>query len=228
MKFKKILILAAHPDDDILGCGGFIAKNINKTQFKIIFIGEGSSCRFNNLKYKQSIDSEIKKRNNYAIKALQYLKIKKYKFYNLPCGQLDTVPILNITKIIEKEIESFKPDTILTHSDCDVNNDHVIINKATIQATRPGALNYVRNILFYEVLSSSEWMFSNNFKPNFFIELDYKDIKSKINCLKIYKSEIKKYPHPRSALGIKTLAMYRGIQSGCKFAEAFKILRFFV
>ncbi len=227
MNFKKVLILAAHPDDDILGCGGFISKNINKSQFKIVFIGEGSSCRFNDIKDKKKIDLEIKKRNNYALKALKFLKIKKYSFYNLPCGRLDTVPILNIAKIIEKEIESFKPDTVLTHSDKDVNNDHLIVNKATIQATRPGALNKINTLMSYEVLSSTEWKFIENFQPNYFQELSEKNINDKINSFKMYKSEMKQFPHPRSLLGIKTLSMYRGMQIGSKYAEAFKIIRSF-
>ena len=227
MNFKKVLILAAHPDDDILGCGGFISKNKNKLEFKVVFIGEGSSCRFNYVNLDKNIDNKINQRNNYAIKALQYLKIKKYKFYNLPCGRLDTIPIIDIAKIIEKEIKSFKPDTIITHSDKDVNNDHFIVNKATIQATRPGALNSINTLMSYEVLSSTEWKFSENFKPNYFIQLDDKNIKEKINSFKIYKSEIKKFPHPRSILGIKTLSMYRGMQIGSKYAEAFKIIRKF-
>ena len=227
MNFKKVLILAAHPDDDILGCGGFISKNINKSKIKIVFIGEGSSCRFHDIKNKKRIDIEIKKRNNYAIKALNYLKVKKYKFYNLPCGRLDTVPILDIAKIIEKEIETFKPDTVLTHSDKDVNNDHLIVNKATIQATRPGALNKINTLMSYEVLSSTQWKFTENFKPNFFVQLNEKNIKDKINSLKIYKTEIKKFPHPRSIIGIKTLSMYRGMQIGSKYAEAFEIIRIF-
>ena len=153
------------------------------------------------------------------------LGVNDYKFYNLPCGRLDQVPLIDINKIIENEINDFKPNTIFTHSNKDANNDHLIVHKSTIIATRPGSNFFVRNIFSYEVLSSTEWKFSDVFKPNMFEKLSFKDVKNKWNALKEYKTEIKKFPYPRSYDGIKTLSNYRGMQSNTKYSEAYKIIR---
>lgn len=223
---NNILIIAAHPDDDIIGCGGFLSKYRNKYNFRVIFIAEGSSCRFS----KDEVNSKlainaIKKRNRNGENALLKLGVNDYKFYNLPCGRLDQVPLIDINKIIENEINDFKPNTIFTHSNKDANNDHLIVHKSTIIATRPGSNFFVRNIFSYEVLSSTEWKFSDVFKPNMFEKLSFKDVKNKWNALKEYKTEIKKFPYPRSYDGIKTLSNYRGMQSNTKYSEAYKIIR---
>lgn len=224
---KKILIIAAHPDDDVLGCGGVISKFSSKGyEFRVIFVAEGSSCRFQKIGADE-IEAVIQKRNQFGINALNKLSIDNYHFYNLPCGRLDTVPIIEINKIIEDEINRFRPDTVLTHSENDTNNDHVIIFKSTIMATRPSAQFVVRNVISYEILSSSEWKFSKSFEPNIFIEISEKDVENKYMALLEYKSEVKKYPFPRSIDGIKVLAQYRGMQSGVNYAEAFKIIRKF-
>jgi LmbE family N-acetylglucosaminyl deacetylase len=224
---KKLLIIAAHPDDDILGCGGVMSKYSKQgTEIKVVFIAEGTTCRFN-LSDRESanVKREIEYRNNCAKKALAIFNIKNIKFYNLPCGRLDTIPIIEIGKIIENEIKSYEPDTIFTHSNIDVNNDHLTVFQASLQATRPNVLNFVQRVYLYEVLSSSEWRFENTFKPDIFISLDESNVNDKINALNMYNSEIKRFPFPRSSEGIKTLAKFRGMQAGCLFAESFVILR---
>ena len=223
---NKVLIIAAHPDDDIIGCGGFISRFKKKYSFKVIFIAEGSSCRFNENEISgQECTNAIKLRNSNAISALEMIGISNYEFYNLPCGRLDQNPIININKLIENEINKFKPDTILTHSSKDANNDHSIVHRSTIMATRPGAKFFVKNILSYEILSSSEWKFTENFLPNYFVKLSEEDLKNKWEALKEYSTEIKSFPYPRSFEGLKTLANYRGMQSNCQYAEAFEIIR---
>ena len=225
LNFKKILIIAAHPDDEILGCGGMISKfRKSDIDFKVIFIGEGSTCRFNSISDKGAKE-EIIKRNNYAIDVMEFIGIKKYKFYNLPCGRLDKVPIIEINKIIEKNINEYAPDAVFTHSSSDCNNDHKIIFNSSLMATRPVPNNNVLNLFSFEILTSSEWNFENQFIPNYFLKLDDDDLKLKIDSINMYESEIKKYPFPRSSEGIKTLAMYRGMQVGVKYAEAFKLIR---
>lgn len=224
---KRALIIAAHPDDDILGCGGILSKyqscGIN---FKVIFIGEGSTCRFYDPKCNDALNA-IKQRNFAACKALSYLNIDNVEFNDLPCGRLDQTPIIEINKIIEKAINEFSPDTILTHSPYDVNNDHKIVFQATLTATRPAANNHVNTLMSYEVLSSSECAYLEAFKPNYFFELKESDVQSKWKALSLYESEIKSYPFPRSLEGIKALAMLRGMQSGFRYAEAFHLIRTF-
>ena len=224
---KRVLIIAAHPDDEILGCGGLISKHQSQgVIFKVIFIGEGSTCRFEDSRCDEGLMA-VKQRNSAAIEALKSLKVEDVEFNNLPCGRLDQIPIISINKIIEKGINVFMPDTVLTNSPYDVNNDHKIVFNATVMATRPGAQNHVNTLMCYEVLSSSEWAFINSFTPNLFEELTEKDVQSKWHALSLYESEIRNYPFPRSNEGIRALAMTRGMQSGFNYAEAFHLVRTF-
>jgi LmbE family N-acetylglucosaminyl deacetylase len=224
---KRALIIAAHPDDEILGCGGLISKyQALGVIFKILFIGEGSTCRFEEPKSNEALIA-IKQRNSSAIRSLKSLGVIDLEFNNLPCGRLDQVPIISINKIIENAINNFLPDTVITHSPYDANNDHKIVFNATIMATRPGAQNVVNEVMSYEVLSSSEWVYVQTFTPNYFEELTEKDVESKWQALSLYETEIKNYPFPRSRDGVRALAMIRGMQSGVKFAEAFHLIRKF-
>ena len=224
---KRVLVIAAHPDDEILGCGGLISKyQSHGVIFKIVFIGEGSTCRFEDPSCEDGL-AAIEQRSASAIKALNCLKIEDIEFNNLPCGRLDQTPIILINKIIEIAINGFMPDTVLTHSPYDANNDHKIVFHSTIMATRPGAQNHVRRLMSYEVLSSSEWAYVDAFIPNYFEELTEQDVEVKWQALSFYESEIKCFPFPRSSDGIRTLAMMRGMQSGFKFAEAFHLIRMF-
>ncbi|MFD2532955.1 PIG-L deacetylase family protein [Gracilimonas halophila] len=223
---KRVLIVSAHPDDDILGCGGFMAKYSSSVKFKVIFIAEGSSCRFSEAELgKKEVSDAINRRNTSGIKALDILGVKNVEFYNLPCGRLDQIPIININKIIEQEIIQFEPDTLFTHSENDANNDHKIVSKASIMATRPNANNFVEKVFQYEILSSSEWKFTEAFLPNYFEALTGDQIKLKWDALAEYETEVKKFPFPRSYEGIVSLAKYRGMQSGCEFAEAYRLIR---
>jgi LmbE family N-acetylglucosaminyl deacetylase len=227
MKMNKVLIICAHPDDEVLGCGGFISKYRELgVEFKVVFIGEGSSCRFEDLRSKEAIDS-IKDRNDSAINALGFMNVHNLEFHNLPCGRLDQVPIISINKIIEKAIDTFEPDTVLTHSSCDVNNDHRIVFKSTLMSTRPSSRWCVHRLLSYEVLSSSEWSYVSNFMPNYFEEISEKNVSDKWRAMSHYESEIREYPFPRSLEGIKALSIMRGLQAGFRYAEAYQVIRIF-
>tara|TARA_R100001163_G_C5045536_1_gene182887 strand:- start:300 stop:986 length:687 start_codon:yes stop_codon:yes gene_type:complete len=223
---NKILVIAAHPDDDILGCGGTLSKmSESGCDIRVVFIAEGTTCRFQSGHPVKEISNEISKREKYAKSALSILGIENVCFHNLPCGKLDQFPILEINKIIEKEIKLFCPDTILSHSSVDANSDHRRINESVIMATRPGALNFVERVLFFEVLSSTEWKFSNSFLPNYFVQLRKKDAENKVKSMKQYKSEVADFPFPRSEEGILSMLKVRGMQSGSEYAEAFETLR---
>ena len=99
---NKILVIVAHPDDDILGCGGLLSKYSEIKEFRVVYIAEGSSCRFSSLDESEIVRKAIEQRSAYAIEALSSLGVSDYKFYDFPCGRLDTVPIIEINKIIEK------------------------------------------------------------------------------------------------------------------------------
>ena len=223
---NRVLIVSAHPDDDILGCGGFIAKHRFDKAFKVIFLAEGTSCRYApNQLGSEAVISAIENRTNAAKKALSVLGVEDVAFYDYPCGQLDQVPILTLNKIIEKEIAAYQPDTVLTHFEEDNNNDHRILYRSVLMATRPVGLQQIPNLLSFEVPSSTEWSFSSSFQPNYFEQLNHEDILMKWEALACYESEICDYPHPRSQKGLEVLAQYRGLQVGVPYAEAFKLIR---
>ena len=219
---NRTLIIAAHPDDDILGCGGIISKFRDKVVFKVVYMGEGSTCRFTNPGCDKAIKA-IAYRNSCAKSALELLGVSEYSFYNLPCGRFDQVPLIEINKIIEKEIILFKPDTVFTHSDCDSNKDHVKVYDSTIISTRPGC--GIGNVYSYEVLSSTEWGFKVGFSPNVFFQLTERNVRDKYKALNKYLGETKDFPFPRNEKSIVTLATFRGMQSENMYAEAFKLIR---
>ena len=136
---------------------------------------------------------------------------------------MDSVPLLKIIQFIEKHIKVIRPDTIFTHFESDLNVDHQITSKAVITACRPIKKQSVKSILFFEILSSSEWNISiknKSFKPNYFVDIA-KSIKFKIKALKYYKREMRRWPHPRSIEGVKLLSKTRGSSVGLSHAEAF-------
>jgi LmbE family N-acetylglucosaminyl deacetylase len=225
LNFGKTLVVVAHPDDEVLGCGGLIAKLINQgEQVRVVFVAEGSSCRHEAL--TKQAQEEINFRNQCSIEAIRSLGVSSHNFYNLPCGKLDKEPFIEIAKIIEKEISDYKPTTVLTHSRNDVHNDHKIIFNATVQATRPVG-KIVKNLLSFEILSSTEWNYIKTFKPNIFVDVT-STINAKINAMHCYSTEQPKYPHPRSDQVIRSLATMRGSQSGVEYAEGFEIIRSFL
>ncbi len=222
--FKKVLILAAHPDDEILGCGGLIAKYHKNIELRVVFIAEGSSCRFAPTDINE-IKAAINDRENSARNALKKFSPESITFENHECGKLDSIPIIDINKIIERHIKEFNPDTVISHSHTDANSDHRRIAESVIMATRPGALNTVKTVMSMEIPSSTEWNFNSVFEPNLFLSINDNQLNEKIEALEKYNSEIKPFPFPRSAEGIKTFARYRGLQSGNSLAEAFRIIR---
>jgi LmbE family N-acetylglucosaminyl deacetylase len=224
---KRVLVIAAHPDDEVLGCGATISKYSRQgVQFIVLFIAEGSSCRYADPVCSESV-AAIAARTQQAVNALSLLGVKDYHFNDLPCGRLDQVPIIEINKVIEQAICKFDPDTVLTHSAFDANNDHRIVFRATIMATRPGTQNRVTRLLSYEVLSSSEWAFGEAFSPTSFEQIEEQDLTKKWQALAAYETEVKAFPFPRSEHGVRTQAMSRGMQAGVPLAEAFYLIREF-
>ena len=149
------------------------------------------------------------------------------EFYNFPDNQLDKIPLLKITKKIEKKIDLFKPDTIFTHySDC-LNIDHRKTFEAVNTACRPINNLSVNKILSFEIPSSTDWALfrEKNFKPNYYINIS-NFLDEKIKLIKFYKDELRNYPHSRSIKSIKSLASYRGVSCGVEYAEGFYLNRY--
>src|SRR5210317_770395 len=226
---SRIMFIGAHPDDVELGCGGTIYKYHQMgLNIHVVIIAEGSSSRYINLeKNKHLVEQDIVSRENNCKLSLQNLGVNSFKFYNLPCSKLDTIPLLDINKIIENEIKHFGPDTIFTHSNVDTNRDHTIIFESTKIATRPSASPGIKKVYCYEVLSSTECSFENAFRPNHFESLTEEHVENKIKSLRFYESEMREFPKSRSFEGIRVNAKFRGMQISKKYAEAFELLRSF-
>jgi LmbE family N-acetylglucosaminyl deacetylase len=226
----KILIVAAHPDDEVLGMGGTILRHSKlKDIVKIVYLATGISSR---QKYDDKIKSKklsdinknkIKNLQSDAKKAAKILKVKDMSFYDFPDNELDSIPLLKIVKVIENEIKKFKPDIVYTNHFGDLNIDHRVTYNATLTACRP-LNNKIKKLISFEVPSSTEWNYPQSFNPNYFINIE-KEVDSKINSFKMFKSEIRNFPHPRSSLNLKIIAQKWGSVSGFKFAEAFEIIR---
>ena len=220
---KKILVVAAHPDDEILGCGGSIIKLKKKNRnIKTVILRNVYTSR--NLKNK---NNEIIKRKNAAIKCNKFIKSKIINFFDYPDNKFDSVPFLNIVKDLEKIIKKYKPETIFTHSDADLNIDHRLTLRAVITACRPYSFKFIKTILSFEVPSSTESNFlkkQKKFQPNYFIDIS-STLKKKLKAIKIYKDELRIFPHPRSIKYIKSLSEVRGGTAGVKSAEAFEVIR---
>ena len=232
----NILVIAAHPDDEVLGMGGTITKYVkNGDNVKIIIMATGifsrrSSDNTNDSVYDvnentlQKMSKQVKNLQKDAIKASKIMGVKDIEFLNFPDNEMDKKSNLEITKKIESIISKFKPDIVFTHSQHDVNIDHRIIYNATITATRPFSKFKVKEEISFEVPSSTEWYFPSKFSPNMFIDIN-KELTTKIKALSAYKTEINDFPHPRSLEGIEVIAKHWGTVSGFNASEAFYIVR---
>ena len=221
---NKILIISAHPDDEVLGCGGTVAR-LNKEGHTIytLILGEGVTSR-DHIRNRNKRENEIIDLKNYTEKANKILGVKKVFFYDFPDNRFDTAPFLDIVKVIEKIKNQIKPEVIFTHYEKDLNIDHQITYRAVITATRPLEKETVKEIYSFEILSSTEWSYPLSFLPNVFYDIS-KSIDIKLKALEEYKSELKEYSHPRSLEGIQLIAKNWGMKVGLNYAEAFKCVR---
>jgi len=216
---KKILIVAAHPDDEVLGCGGVIAKQILKgADIQVVFMADGISSR-------GFSEESLVARKESCIRALKILGVNKEPiFFDLKDNQLDAYPLLELVQKIEKILTKFKPDAIYTHSYHDLNVDHQIAFKAVMTAARPSSYPFIREIYSFEILSSSEWSLTKRFNPNYFVDIT-SHLSKKVDAFKCYSSELNNFPNPRSVEAIKSLAKIRGSEVGVAAAETFEIIR---
>ena len=227
---KKILVVVAHPDDELLGLGASMHKLVNEQNciVRVVILGEGLTSR-SELRDTEKWEKELLIHRQNIESARIAIGYESVGVYDFPDNRFDTVALLDITKIIEKEKVKFCPDIIFTHHGGDLNIDHQRTFEAVMTATRPMDNEKVSTIITFETPSGTEWIASSEprrFIPNLFIEVSEINLEAKINGMESYEFEKRKFPHPRSPKALKILAQQRGITVGKFYAEAFQIIRF--
>lgn len=222
----NVLIIAAHPDDEVLGCGGTMARLADEgAAVTVLILANGLSSRAD---FDPGRDAGLMQlHHERAQRAGALLGAREVILAGFPDQKMDTLPRLDITQRIEREIARVRPDTVFTQHGGDLNLDHVITFRATLTATRPTAGHPVRRVYAYEVGSSSEWAFGQfapAFRPTTFFDITAQ-LERKIAAMQIYESEARAFPHPRSPEALRAQAMTRGVAAGFPAAEAFCCVR---
>jgi LmbE family N-acetylglucosaminyl deacetylase len=229
LRNKKIMVVVAHPDDELLGLGASMHRLITNysVQTHVVILGEGITSRadtHDTAKWKEEL--AIHQKN---IKSAQAsIGYHTVSIYDFPDNRFDTVALLDIIKVIEKEKSKFNPEVIFTHHGGDVNIDHQRTFEAVITACRPVQHESVKTIICFETPSGTEWRASNdphNFIPNFFISFEENNLSAKIKGMESYEFEKRLYPHPRSPEALRIQAQRWGVVIGNHLAEAFFIVR---
>ena len=229
LKNKKIMIVVAHPDDELLGLGATMNRLINEEQITthVVILGEGITSRSDSrdtVKWKEEL--KVHRENiNQAQKSIGYHTVSIFDF---PDNRFDTVALLDIIKVIEIEKKKFQPDVIFTHHGGDVNIDHQRTFEAVITSCRPMENEKVLNIITFETPSGTEWRASSDpkhFIPNLFFTISKENLEAKIKGMESYEFEKRKYPHPRSPKALSIQAQRWGVSVGKEYAEAFQVIR---
>lgn len=224
---RTILVVAAHPDDEILGVGGTAAKHAAcGDEVYAIILGEGQTSRGDKREdISQDVVKELHKNTMKSAKAIGY---KDVFFADFPDNRFDQVDLLDIVKVVEKKVRELRPEVIYTHYSGDLNIDHQYTARAVLTATRPIGDYPVKEIYAFETLSSTEWNFDYSaqpaFCPNVYVDISdyYYKKEEAMNC---YVSELCEFPHPRSLEGMDVLSKTRGMTVGMQRAEAFMLIR---
>ena len=223
---RAVLVIAAHPDDEILGCGGTAARLVREgREVHFAILGEGITSR--HLDRDAADSGQLEQLHRQAHAAAAKVGVRNVHLHHLPDNRVDTVPLLDVIKIVEDLIDRIRPEIIYTHHAGDLNVDHGIIHRAVLTATRPIAGQGVREIYAFEVPSSTEWAFQSiepSFRPNTFVDIT-RSIEAKIAAMECYESEARKFPHPRSPEALRAIATRWGSVVGCAAAEAFELVR---
>jgi N-acetylglucosamine malate deacetylase 1 len=222
---KSILVVAAHPDDEVLGCGGTIAKFADEgASVHVAFLADGVSSRALG---SEAFQDELGSRRLAAQTACDILGVRSVSFENFSDNSMDAVSVLTITKAIETIVAARRPQMLLTHHAGDLNVDHQRVHQAVVTACRPQGDLSVTTLLCFEVPSSTEWQVPGSapaFAPNWFVDVSA-TFDRKLRALRAYSTELREWPHPRSLQGLEHLARWRGATIGSDAAEAFVLGR---
>jgi LmbE family N-acetylglucosaminyl deacetylase len=221
---RTILLVAAHPDDEVLGCGGTLARHAaNGDDVHVLFFADGTSSRLG----AGATDELIRARSSEAIEAAKVMGINPPQFLGFPDQRLDSEDFLDLTRALESVVFKLSPMIVYTHHGSDLNLDHRLAYRAVLTACRPVPGSTVKEIYAFETLSSTEWSdrgIGPGFNPNRFVDIS-DQLERKLSALAAYGSELREFPHPRSLEGVRALARVRGACVGVEAAEAFEVIR---
>jgi LmbE family N-acetylglucosaminyl deacetylase len=229
LRNKKIMIVVAHPDDELLGLGGTMNKLINEysVQTHLIILGEGITSRSDS-RDVSLWENELQIHKSNIKKAQEAIGYHSLSVHDFPDNRFDAVNLLDIIKVIEAEKMSFNPDVIFTHHGGDLNIDHQKTFEAVVTSCRPMESENVKTIITFETPSGTEWRASSDprhFIPNLYFKISEQNLAAKIKGMESYEFESRAYPHPRSPEALKITAQKNGINIGVPLAEAFCLIR---
>jgi LmbE family N-acetylglucosaminyl deacetylase len=222
----NVLVVAAHPDDEVLGCGGTAARLAREGHsVYMAILGEGITSRH---RQREAADpSALRNLRVCSQRVADLLGVKELSLHDLPDNRFDTLPLLDVIKVVEELIERWRPSAIYTHHGGDLNVDHQVVSRAVLTATRPVEGHPVRELYTFEIASSTEWAFQQAapvFRPNVFVDIAG-TLSIKVESMRQYESESRKFPHPRSPEALTAIAQRWGSVAGCKAAEVFEAVR---
>jgi LmbE family N-acetylglucosaminyl deacetylase len=222
----NVLVLAAHPDDELLGCGGTAARLAREGHsVYMAILGEGITSRAG--KREDTDTSVLEQLKGCSQRVANLLGAKELSLHGLPDNRFDSLPLLDVIKIVEGLIERWRPTAVYTHHGGDLNVDHQVVSRAALTATRPIAGHPVQELYMFEIASSTEWAFQKlapAFRPNVFVDIE-ETLPLKLQGMRMYESEAREFPHPRSEQALKAIAQRWGSVTGRKAAEAFEAVR---
>lgn len=217
MRINKVLVAVAHPDDAVLGCGGFISKLVSEgKQVFVAYCNNGNTFQ---------PDFDASKIQAQIISANDVLGSKAWEIASFKTAMFDTYPQVKINAVVSNWIETIKPDTVLTHCASDLHNDHLVVNKAVMVSCRYKGESSVQNLLTFPVISSSDISPDWGFYPSFYATLAPTHLYRKAQAMECYTEELLSMPHNRGNGAIHTWAKYFGFQANCEYAEPFKVIR---
>lgn len=222
----NVLVVAAHPDDEVLGCGGTVARYAAEGhEVDVVILGEGATSRHAS---REGADSqEVASLRAAAERAHDTLGVRTTALHGLPDNRFDAVDLLEIVKLVEAAIEQHGPEVVFTQHGGDTNVDHQMTFRAVLAATRPQPGHPVREVHSFQVASSTEWAFGQLapvFHANLFVDIS-EHLATKLAALEAYEAELREYPHPRSLDHVRDQARVAGATVGVTAAEAFHTVR---
>lgn len=229
---KRILVVVAHPDDELLGLGATIHKLIKEENclVRAIILGEGITSRAD-VRDPEKWENELKVHRENIQNATRRIGYESVGIYDFPDNRFDSVALLDLVKVVEKEKAEFQPEIIFTHHGGDTNIDHRRTFEAVVTGSRPLTGETVKTIIAFETPSSTEWQaanYPNPFLPNFFFSFAENDLTAKIEAMESYHYEKRPFPHPRSPEALTIQSQRWGVVIGSSYAEAFMIIRHIV